>query len=165
VYIQAKARVTPIFVSRGFHQGNRAATSLRKASARWERRFFLPAVHLAEGLGVAVGLEDRVEAVALLATTGPDEAAGGFSFEDKVLAVRRREDESAAELGGPGFGGVDRLKLAPDAGHPDGEVAAFGCGSPVGGKYTRRSTQGVHGEAGVVGQGDQARRLSRPRGP
>ncbi len=40
VEIEAEAGVAPIFVGLGVHQGNRAATSLWKASARWERRFF-----------------------------------------------------------------------------------------------------------------------------
>jgi hypothetical protein len=54
--------------------GPKIVTSLAKASARWLIRFFLPAVHLAEGDVMAVGLEDRVITMALVSAHRPDDA-------------------------------------------------------------------------------------------
>jgi hypothetical protein len=79
---------------------------LAKASARWLIRFFLPAVHLAEGDVMSVGLEDRVITMALLAAHRPDDAALNRAGKDLVMPVGPGEHQRAAEPCGAGLGRI-----------------------------------------------------------
>ena len=117
---------------------------------------FQVGVDLAEGLGVAVALEDGIVAEAALAARGPDDAAVDVPLKGLHMAVGPGERKRAGEMRGIGRGAFRHFLV--HAPHGLGEVLVFA--APARGIDAGRAAQCIDHEAAVVGE----RGLSRCAG-
>src|SRR5262245_42976598 len=113
------------FRARLLHQAE-AFDQLAEGDGAMADRVFLERIHLAEGLVVAVGAEDRIVAEPARTARRPDQRAVDASFEQVLAAVGPGQAQHADEMRA-----TVRVvaELAVDARHGDAEIAA-GAGPP-----------------------------------